>query len=131
MDELYQAIEEKIKAAGYPREISGQAVYETTFTLEKLPQKNLYIDLGNVMVMAKVTLNGQYVGGVWTFPYRLNVTGYLKEGENKLEITVVNNWQNRLIGDQRLPEDQRLTWTTINPWKADSSTWYGILHEWH
>lgn len=100
---------------------SGQAVYETTFTLEKLPQKNLYIDLGNVMVMAKVTLNGQYVGGVWTFPYRLNVTGYLKEGENKLEITVVNNWQNRLIGDQRFPEDQRLTWTTINPWKADSS----------
>ena len=28
MEELYQAIEEKIKAAGYPREISGQAVYE-------------------------------------------------------------------------------------------------------
>ncbi len=28
VDELYQAIEEKIKAAGYPREISGQAVYE-------------------------------------------------------------------------------------------------------
>ena len=28
MDELYQAIEEKIKAARYPREISGQAVYE-------------------------------------------------------------------------------------------------------
>ena len=28
MDELYQAIEEKIKAAGNPREISGQAVYE-------------------------------------------------------------------------------------------------------
>jgi hypothetical protein len=82
-------------------------VYETEFALKELPQKNLYIDLGNVMVMAKVTLNGQYVGGVWTFPYRLNVTGYLKEGENKLEITVVNNWQNRLIGDQRLPEDQR------------------------
>ena len=100
---------------------SGQAVYETTFTLEKLPQKSLYIDLGNVMVMAKVTLNGHYVGGVWINPYRLNVTDYLREGENKLEITVVNNWQNRLIGDQRLPEDQRLTWTTINPWKADSS----------
>lgn len=88
---------------------------------KKLPQKSLYIDLGNVMVMAKVTLNGHYVGGVWINPYRLNVTDYLREGENKLEITVVNNWQNRLIGDQRLPEDQRLTWTTINPWKADSS----------
>ena len=49
---------------------SGQAVYETAFTLEELPQKSLYLDLGHVMVMAKVTLNGQYVGGVWTFPYR-------------------------------------------------------------
>ena len=72
------------------------------------------------MVMAKVTLNGHYVGGVWTYPYRMNVTDYLKKGENKLEITVVNNWQNRLIGDQSLPEDLRPTWTTINPWKADS-----------
>ena len=99
---------------------SGQAVYETAFTLGELPQKSLYLDLGHVMVMAKVTLNGQYVGGVWTFPYRLNVTEYLKKGENKLEIKVVNNWQNRLIGDQHLPEDQRPTWTTINPWKADS-----------
>lgn len=28
MDELYRAIEEKIKASGYPRAISGEAVYE-------------------------------------------------------------------------------------------------------
>ena len=34
MDELYQAIEEKIKAAGYPREISGQAVYEIWYQIE-------------------------------------------------------------------------------------------------
>ena len=27
MDELYKVIEEKIKAAGYPREISGEDVY--------------------------------------------------------------------------------------------------------
>ena len=99
---------------------SGEAVYETEFALKELPQKNLYLELGSVMVMAKVTLNGHYVGGVWTYPYRLNVTDYLKEGENKLEITVVNNWQNRLIGDQSLLEDQRPTWTTINPWKANS-----------
>ena len=26
MEELYQAIEEKIKSSGYPREISGEAV---------------------------------------------------------------------------------------------------------
>lgn len=99
---------------------SGKAVYETEFVLKELPQKNLYLELGSVMVMAKVTLNGHYVGGVWTYPYSLNVTDFLKEGENKLEITVVNNWQNRLIGDQSLLEDQRPTWTTINSWKANS-----------
>lgn len=28
MDEFYRAIEERIKASGYPREISGEAVYD-------------------------------------------------------------------------------------------------------
>ena len=102
------------------RYFSGEAVYSTNFVLDKVPAKALYIDLGKVMVMAKVKLNGQYVGGVWTTPYRLNVTDYLRKGENRLEITVVNNWQNRLIGDQHLPENERPTWTPVNPWKADS-----------
>lgn len=99
---------------------SGEAVYTTTFTLDRLPSKELYIDLGHVMVMAKVKLNGQYIGGVWAEPYRLNVTDYLKPGENKLEITVVNNWQNRLIGDLLLPEEQRQTWTTVNHFTAET-----------
>jgi hypothetical protein len=103
------------------RYFSGEAVYSTVFTADGLPAaKELYLDIGKAMVMAKVKVNGQYVGGVWTMPYRLNVTDYLRSGENTLEITVVNNWQNRLTGDQRLPEGERPTWTTVNPWKADS-----------
>ncbi|MDR3267847.1 MAG: glycoside hydrolase family 2, partial [Tannerella sp.] len=103
------------------RHFSGTASYRTTFALEELPEKQLYyIDLGNVMVMAKVTVNGQPVGGVWTTPYRVNVTGALKKGENTLEVTVVNNWKNRLIGDQQLPEAERKTWVNANPWQADS-----------
>jgi hypothetical protein len=102
------------------RYFSGEAVYTTSFTLAPLPSKELYVDLGKVMVMAKVKINGQYAGGVWAYPYRLNVTDYLQEGENKIEVTVANNWQNRLIGDQRLPESERPTWTPVNPWKADS-----------
>ena len=44
----------------------------------------------------------------------------LKTGENTIEIVVVNNWMNRHIGDSRLPEKERMTWTNINPWKPDS-----------
>ena len=31
MEELYKAIEEKIKASGYPRKISGEEVYDVIF----------------------------------------------------------------------------------------------------
>jgi hypothetical protein len=72
------------------------------------------------MVTAKVRINGVYAGGVWTDPYRLNITKLLKEGENTLEVEVANNWMNRLIGDRQLPEKDRPTWVNVNPWRADS-----------
>lgn len=52
--------------------------------------------------------------------HRLNVTNYLRKGNNTLRVEVANNWLNRLIGDLQLPKEQRTTWTTINPWQADS-----------
>lgn len=102
------------------RYFSGKAIYTNRITLDKLPQKALYLDLGKVMVMAKVKINGQYVGGVWTTPYRLPVGDFLRKGENLIEVEVVNNWKNRLIGDASLPEKERGTWTNVNPWNADS-----------
>jgi len=93
---------------------SGTAVYRTSFSMHEIPEnEDVFINLGNVSVMAEVKLNGQEVGGVWIAPYRLNVTGILQEGENKLEIEVVNIWRNRLIKDKMLPEDQRYTWTVV------------------
>ncbi|MBN2634075.1 MAG: glycoside hydrolase family 2 [Bacteroidales bacterium] len=102
------------------RYFSGTAHYKTTFTLEPKPDQPISIDLGNVMVMAKVKINGQYVGGIWTPPYRLDITSAVKEGANTLEVEVVNTWMNRLIGDLNLPEDERSTWTVINPWKKET-----------
>lgn len=103
------------------RHFGGKATYRKTVVLDK---KNISgrisLDLGKVIAIGKVCVNGQYAGGAWTYPYEVNISGLLKEGANKIEITVYNNWRNRLIGDASLPEHKRKTWTNISPWKEDS-----------
>ncbi|MDR0725271.1 MAG: glycoside hydrolase family 2, partial [Prevotellaceae bacterium] len=95
------------------RYYSGLAVYKTTFALDKKNAgKKLYLDLGRVSVMAKVKVNGKYAGGVWTAPYRIDVTSLLKTGENSIEIEVVNTWVNRIVGDLQLPPEKRIVETT-------------------
>ena len=103
------------------RYYSGSATYETVLNLDELPDGPLYLDLGRVMVMARVWVNGEYAGGVWTSPYRVPVAGLLKQGGNEVRIEVVNNWRNRLIGDARLPEAERKTYATVNPYNAESA----------
>jgi hypothetical protein len=98
---------------------SGNAVYTNTFELKKAGQ-SLYLDLGLVRAMAKVKINGQYVGGVWTAPYVVNISKAAKAGKNIVEVEVVNTWMNRLIGDSRLPEKDRKTWTNIDPYRPNS-----------
>ena len=101
---------------------SGTATYSTEVSLLKSEANasKVEIDLGMAMVTAKVYVNGRYAGGVWTNPYRVDVTGLLRTGANRIEIAVTNNWQNRLIGDSRKIEKERKTWTSVNPWAPDS-----------
>lgn len=100
---------------------SGTAYYNNTFNLDKITEnEKISIDLGALTAMAKVTVNGKYAGGVWTAPYRLDITELVKQGENQLKIEVVNTWVNRVIGDMKLPEKERKTWAPHLPYNAQS-----------
>ena len=87
---------------------SGTAVYSAAFDLPRTLVKGdrrFYLDLGRVEVMAEVKINGKRFPLLWKPPYRLDVTTAARAGRNTIEVTVVNLWPNRLIGDEQLPED--------------------------
>lgn len=87
------------------RYFSGTAVYRKQFTLSNNLIKNahlLELDLGNILVMAEVFVNGKSLGVSWKAPYRMDISQAVKKGTNELEIRVTNLWPNRLIGDERL-----------------------------
>ena len=101
------------------RYYSGNAVYQNSFTLSAQKGHRITLNLGEVLALARVKVNGQDAGGVWTYPYRLDITPFVKSGENTLEVTVYNNWRNRLIADEKLPAGERKTWTNNQPFGAD------------
>jgi hypothetical protein len=72
------------------------------------------LDLGRVEVMAEVRLNGADLGVLWKPPFTVEVTDSLRAGRNRLEVKVTNLWPNRLIGDERFPDDCTAggTWKT-------------------
>ncbi len=88
---------------------SGIAKYQTNFSLpdnfaaEKY--ESIHIDLGIVHNLARVKLNGEDLGVLWTSPWRIDISKSVKETNNTLEIEVANLWPNRLIGDAFMPWD--------------------------
>jgi len=101
---------------------SGTAVYRKKFDLKSVPAKDtrLLLDLGELHEVGSVRLNGRDLGVVWTKPARVNLTGILKTTGNDLEVTVVNLWPNRLIGDAGLPIESRLTKTNVHKFSSHS-----------
>jgi hypothetical protein len=99
------------------RYYSGTAVYRNKFTLASVTG-TLWLDLGEVHEIATVKLNGVDLGVVWTRPGRVDISRAVRAGANDLEITVVNLWPNRLIGDVRLPKGGRLTETNLHKFGA-------------
>jgi hypothetical protein len=102
---------------------SGTATYVNTFNWsgsESGHGSKTWLDLGDVEVMADVKLNGRDLGIVWKKPFQIDATAALHQGENKLEVRVANLWPNRMIGDAALPEKERFTWSSWEPFTTKS-----------
>lgn len=122
---------------------SGIATYTTTIQLPenilKDKRRSVYIDPGVVNNLARIWINGKDVGVVWTTPGRLKISEALVPGKNQIVIEVANLWSNRLIGDEKFPDDGvkdrqwpewmqnkqprtsgRYTFTTLKYYKKDS-----------
>jgi len=52
--------------------------------------QRVYLDLGKVEVMAKVTLNGKTFDTLWMLPFTLDVSDVLRPGKNKLQVLVTS-----------------------------------------
>ena len=101
---------------------SGTAVYRKEFNVPAMLAKGtrLLLDLGTVHEVASVRLNGRDLGVVWTKPARVDITDTVKASANALEVTVVNLWPNRLIGDEALPKELRVTETNMRKFGSGS-----------
>jgi hypothetical protein len=88
------------------RYYSGAATYRAAFVADQeLVSNGAILDLGQLDVLAEARLNGISAGILWKPPFVVDVNHLLRPGTNELEITVVNLWPNRMIGDEQLPED--------------------------
>jgi hypothetical protein len=98
---------------------SGTATYRKTLSIPADligPGHRLYLDLGEVKVIADVTLNGKDLGILWRAPFCADVTDAAQAGDNALEIRVTNLWPNRIIGDEQLPPDCEWNGNALKQW---------------
>lgn len=99
------------------RYFSGVASYTKQFRLDAADLsdgRQVWLDLGQVYDLAEVWVNGELAGTVWKPPYRLNIAGQARAGDNTVEIRAVNLWVNRLIGDVQPGVSEKVTFTSAD-----------------
>lgn len=75
------------------------AVYSSTFVLDKVnPEKQYFLDLGTVYYAADIRINGQSAGSGVFMPFISDITPYLQDGENTIQVTVTTAAYNDFVG---------------------------------
>jgi hypothetical protein len=105
------------------RYFSGTAVYRTTVQIPAglvTPDRELWLELGQVREIATVVVNGREVDTLWRQPFAARIDPLLHTGENLIEIKVANLWPNRLIGDLQPSSTEKFTHTNVRAYTKDS-----------
>jgi len=92
---------------------SGTGVYTTNFHLPAKSAKEYMLNLNQVDESARVWINGQEIGILWSIPYQARIGKYLKAGTNTIKVEVVNLMANR-IRDMDLKKIQWRNYHEIN-----------------
>jgi hypothetical protein len=80
------------------RGFSGRGLYSTTFTAPASdPGQRLVLDLGTVRDVAEVAVNGKPVTTLLLRPYQADITSFVHEGDNLLQVTVINALFNSMV----------------------------------
>jgi hypothetical protein len=106
---------------------SGTARYSTTFTINDNPENGWRIDLGDVRESARVYVNDKYAGTCFAHPYSLDISEFVVNGENKLDIEVTNLAANRLRALERSGKEWKnfyeINMVNIHYQKFDATVW--------
>jgi len=78
---------------------SALGEYTTTAKIATIdPEASYFLDLGKVFYGAEVRINGRLAGAAIYTPFLLNITSYLKKGENDIQITITPSRYNDFVG---------------------------------
>ncbi|MBO4298383.1 MAG: hypothetical protein J5998_06260 [Clostridia bacterium] len=84
-------------------DFSGEGVYSCRFAPERRPL-SATLRLERLSCACAVYVNGERAGDIWTHPYELDITKFLREGENALELRVASTLVNEMrAGDPEWP----------------------------
>ncbi len=109
------------------KRFAGTARYSIHFDLPAIELNNWILDLGTVRESARVRINGQAAGILWSIPFRMAAGKFLRKGKNLLEVEVTNLSANRIADMDRRQVPWRnfhdINFVNINYKKFDASVW--------
>ncbi len=96
-------------------------------------KKNFNLKRGNHILefntksasLVSVKVNGEYAGDIIWKPYRLDITPYIREGENNIEITLISSLRN-LLGPHHIEEGESYDVTPPSFFREDTiwGSWF-------